>query len=60
VHLLTRAFTELGLLRVQNIDFHYIRILSSVILATFVLSHHVITVGIATDYGLDGLGSNPM
>ena len=44
MHLLTRIFTELGLLRVQNIDFHYISILSWVILANFVLSHYVVTV----------------
>jgi len=48
MHLLTRAFTELGLLRVQNIDFHYISILSSVILATFVSSHYVVTVASKT------------
>ena len=48
MHLLTRVFTELGLLRVQNIDFHYISSSSSVILATFVLSHYVVTVASTT------------
>ena len=48
MHPLTQAFTELALLIIENMDFHYIVSLSAAILATSMLIHYVDTIGSTT------------